>query len=78
MKATGVHNRTIRGLVLAGGDGRRLQSYIQEVKGETLPKQFVNFVGRQSMVEQTYRRVELLIPADQILTVVTRQHLLRK
>jgi mannose-1-phosphate guanylyltransferase len=28
------------------------------------------------MVEQTFRRVERLIPAHQILTVVTRQHLL--
>lgn len=28
------------------------------------------------MVEQTFRRVERLIPADQIFTVVTRQHLL--
>jgi mannose-1-phosphate guanylyltransferase len=75
MEATGFDSRAIRGLVLAGGDGRRLQPYIQEVKGEKLPKQFVNFVGRHSMVEQTFRRVELLIPADQILTVVTRQHL---
>ena len=76
MEATGFNSKLIRGLVLAGGDGRRLQSYIQEVKGNKLPKQFVNFVGQQSMVEQTFRRVERLIPADQILTVVTRQHLL--
>ena len=76
MEATGFDNRLIRGLVLAGGDGRRLQPYVQEIRGETLPKQFVNFVGRHSMVEQTFRRVERLIPPDQILTVVTRQHLL--
>jgi mannose-1-phosphate guanylyltransferase len=76
MEAIGFDSRTIRGLVLAGGDGRRLQPYIQEVKGKKLPKQFVNFVGKHSMVEQTFRRVERLIPADQILTVITRQHLL--
>src|SRR5512144_2384497 len=75
MEATGLHSK-VRGLILAGGDGRRLQSYIQAVKGNKLPKQFVNFVGHQSMVEQTFRRVERLIPADQIFTVVTRQHLM--
>ena len=76
MEATGFDSRNIRGLVLAGGDGRRLQPYIQEVKGKPLPKQFVNLVGRYSLVEQTFHRVERLIPANQILTVVNRQHLL--
>ncbi len=76
MNSTVYDSRLIRGLVLAGGDGRRLQPYIEELKGEKLPKQFVNFVGRRSMVEHTFHRVERLIPANQILTVVSRQHLL--
>jgi len=75
MNATGCDSRLLHGLVLAGGDGRRLEPYIKELKGQKLPKQFVNFIGRHSMVEQTFRRVERLIPADQILTVVSRQHL---
>lgn len=75
MSATGNDSRLLHGLVLAGGDGRRLEAYIEELKGEKLPKQFVNFVGRHSMVEQAFYRVERLIPADQILTVISRSHL---
>lgn len=76
MNITGYDSKLLHGLVLAGGDGRRLEPYIEELKGEKLPKQFVNFIGRHSMVEQTFHRVERLIPTDQILTVVSRQHLL--
>jgi mannose-1-phosphate guanylyltransferase len=75
MNATGYDSKLIHGLVLAGGDGRRLEPYIEELKGEKLPKQFVNFVGRHSMVEQTFHRVEKLIPVNQILTVISRSHL---
>ena len=63
------------GLVLAAGDGRRLQPYIRETRGTDLPKQYVNFVGRRSMLEHTYRRCQLLIPARRVLTIVSKQHL---
>ncbi|MGZ8476450.1 MAG: sugar phosphate nucleotidyltransferase [Candidatus Binatia bacterium] len=63
------------GLVLAAGDGKRLQPYIRETRGTDLPKQFVNFVGRHSMLEHTYRRSQLLIPARRVLTIVSKQHL---
>ncbi len=63
------------GLVLAAGDGRRLQPYIRETRGTDLPKQYVNFVGRHSMLEHTYRRCQLLIPARRVLTIVSKQHL---
>jgi mannose-1-phosphate guanylyltransferase len=61
--------------VLAGGDGKRLQDYIRIARGEDLPKQYVNFVGRRSMLEHTFDRVERLISARQIVTVVSKQHL---
>jgi mannose-1-phosphate guanylyltransferase len=63
------------GLVLAGGDGKRLQSHIRQAKGIDLPKQYVNFVGRRSMLEHTFERAEKLIPARQILTIIGRHHL---
>lgn len=63
------------GLILAAGDGRRLQNYVRQVRGEDLPKQYVNFIGRRSMLEHTYDRVEKVIPANQIVTVVSKQHL---
>jgi mannose-1-phosphate guanylyltransferase len=61
--------------VLAGGDGKRLQDYIRNARGEDLPKQYVNFVGRRSMLEHTFDRAQRLIPSRQIVTVVSRQHL---
>ena len=75
MNATGLDGRLLRGLILAGGEGRRLQSYVRQLRGKELPKQYVNFVGRRSMLEQTFHRAEKLIPAEQIFTVVSRQHL---
>ncbi|MFZ5875448.1 MAG: sugar phosphate nucleotidyltransferase [Nitrospirota bacterium] len=63
------------GVVLAGGDGWRLQSFIRRVRGGILPKQYVNFVGTRSMLEHTFHRVERLIPADRLFTVVSRDHL---
>ena len=63
------------GLVLAAGDGKRLQSYIRRTRGDNLPKQFIRFTGDLSMLEQTYRRAERLIRSDQILTIVGKHHL---
>jgi mannose-1-phosphate guanylyltransferase len=62
------------GLVLAAGDGRRLQDHVAEVKGKQLPKQFVNFIGRRSMLEHTFDRAERLIDAERLITIVTRHH----
>ena len=64
------------GLVLAGGEGKRLQDYVQELRGECLPKQYVNFIGTRSMLEHTLDRAERLIPRRRVLTVVTEHHLL--
>jgi mannose-1-phosphate guanylyltransferase len=75
INATGLDGMLLRGLVLAGGEGRRLQSYVQQLRGEELPKQYINFIGRRSMLEHTFHRVEKLIPAGRILTVVSRPHL---
>ena len=72
---TGLDRSLLWGLVLAGGDGKRLQSYVQQLKGERLPKQFVNFIGQRSMLEHTFQRAEKLIPSEQILTIVSKQHL---
>jgi mannose-1-phosphate guanylyltransferase len=73
--AKGLDGRLLWGVVLAGGEGRRLRSYVQQLRGEELPKQYVNFVGRRSMLEHTFHRAEKLIPAGRILTVVSRPHL---
>ena len=73
------HDRAVNpplwGLVLAAGDGKRLQSFIRETHGESLPKQYVNFFGRGSMLEHTFERAQKLIPPRQILTIIAKQHL---
>jgi len=77
MDTTNVDDRLLHGIVLAAGEGKRLQPYVQEIRGEALPKQYVNLIGRRSMLEHTFHRAEKLIPAEQIFTVVSRRHLLR-
>lgn len=63
------------GIVLAGGEGRRLRSFVHRVRGDVLPKQYVNLIGTRSMLEHTFHRVERLIPAERLFTVVSRDHL---
>jgi mannose-1-phosphate guanylyltransferase len=63
------------GIVLAAGEGTRLRRYVQQLHGKNLPKQYVNFVGRRSMLEHTFDRAERLIPARRLFTVISRNHL---
>jgi mannose-1-phosphate guanylyltransferase len=63
------------GVILAGGDGRRLQAFIRARFGCDRPKQYCTFLGTQSMLRQTIRRAEHLIPPERLLTVITRPHL---
>lgn len=63
------------GLVLAAGNGERLRAYVRHLRGEALPKQYVNFTGTRSMLQHTFGRAEKLIAREQILTVVSKDHL---
>ncbi|MGH7772540.1 MAG: sugar phosphate nucleotidyltransferase [Candidatus Binatia bacterium] len=63
------------GIVLAGGEGERLRPFINQLGRDSLPKQYVNFIGTRSMLEDTFRRAENLIPRERIFTVVSRDHL---
>src|SRR5262245_13952897 len=56
-------------IVLAGGEGKRLQPFIKSLGKGTLPKQYVNFIGSRSMLEHTLDRAEKLMPAARVLTV---------
>lgn len=70
-----LRSSSLWGLVLAAGDGKRLQSYIRHTRGADLPKQYINLVGPRSMLEHTFDRAEQLIPPKRILTVVGQHHL---
>src|SRR5215471_7657076 len=63
------------GLILAGGDGQRLQPLIKAWYGHARPKQYCTFFGGHSLLRQTLARVERLIPAVRLLTVVTQAHM---
>jgi len=68
-------NATRCGVVLAAGEGRRLQPLVRRLRGDDLPKQYVRFIGRRSMLEHTFDRIEKLIPREHIFTVVSPDHL---
>jgi mannose-1-phosphate guanylyltransferase len=63
------------GLILAGGDGQRLRPLIKAWYGHARPKQYCTFFGGHSLLRQTLARVEHLIPAARLLTVVTQAHM---
>jgi mannose-1-phosphate guanylyltransferase len=62
------------GVVLAGGDGVRLRRLTRFIYGDDRPKQFCQFLGDATLLEQARRRAERNIPADQILFALTRAH----
>ncbi len=63
------------GIVLAAGEGNRLRSFVQHLRGYALPKQYVNFIGKRSMLEHTFSRAQKMIPAERLFTVVSQSHL---
>jgi hypothetical protein len=61
-------------IVLAGGDGVRLQPLTRRLYGEPRPKQFAALIGTRSLLRQTLDRVALSIPPQQTVVVTRRAH----
>ena len=61
-------------VILAGGDGTRLQSMTRAITGDSRPKQFVPVIGGSTLLNQTRRRVALSIEPSRTLVVVTKKH----
>ncbi len=61
-------------VILAGGDGTRLQSMTRSITGDNRPKQFVPVIGGQTLLEQTRRRVSRSVLPHQTFIVVTQKH----
>jgi mannose-1-phosphate guanylyltransferase len=61
-------------VILAGGDGVRLSSFTRKVFGYHVPKQFCPLFDGETMLERTMRRVALVVPPAQTLTVLNRVH----
>ena len=62
------------GIILAGGEGKRLQDFIRKRYGGERPKQYSAIIGKRSMLRHTLDRVEKIIPAKQLQIVVDRKH----
>jgi mannose-1-phosphate guanylyltransferase len=63
------------GIVLAGGEGKRLQPFIRACLGCERPKQYCAFIHNRSMLRHTIQRTERIIPPERLLTVVIHPHL---
>lgn len=62
-------------LVLAGGDGTRLQGLTRQLTGSPIPKQYCRILGDRSLLEATLDRLAPLAPPARTLAVVNRSHL---
>jgi mannose-1-phosphate guanylyltransferase len=69
------NNKHLWGIVLAGGNGKRLENYICSRFGTSVPKQYCAFHGTRSMLSHTLSRVELLVPRDHIFVTIQYEHL---
>lgn len=62
------------GVVLAGGEGKRLQSLTRRICGDERPKQFCSLFGTRTLLGQTLHRAEKAISPDQIFVVLADHH----
>jgi mannose-1-phosphate guanylyltransferase len=72
--ATGALSNRVA-LLLAGGDGRRLQELTSEITGSPIPKQYCRLLKGVSLLEATISRVRLFAPLDRISVVINADHL---
>lgn len=72
MTRTDIDNRWA--VVLAGGDGQRMEAFIRRWLGHPRPKQYCAFSGRRTMLEHTLDRARRSVPAARIVTVINADH----
>jgi mannose-1-phosphate guanylyltransferase len=51
-------------VILAGGQRRRLESFVRAIFGENRPKQFSSIIGTRSMLRHTWDRARRLVASD--------------
>jgi mannose-1-phosphate guanylyltransferase len=61
-------------VLLAGGDGTRLQSLTRKITGDLRPKQFCRVFGDRSLLGHTRERLRPVFRDDRTMFVVTRNH----
>ncbi|MFI5361814.1 MAG: sugar phosphate nucleotidyltransferase [Elusimicrobiota bacterium] len=61
-------------VVLAGGDGRRMEAFIRRWLGHPRPKQYCAFSGGRTMLEHTLDRARGAVSPARIVTVINTDH----
>ena len=61
-------------VVLAGGDGQRMEAFIRRWLGHPRPKQYCAFSGRRTMLEHTLDRARSVVASSRIVTVINSDH----
>lgn len=75
MTQTSPHSaKNLWALVLAAGEGSRLQALTTKPCGTAVPKQFCSLNGGRTLLEEATARAAGLIPRERICTIVAQQH----
>jgi len=61
-------------IVLAGGDGIRLQDLTRKIDGDSRPKQFSRIFGDRSLLSHTRDRLKPIFGDNRLMFVVTKDH----
>jgi mannose-1-phosphate guanylyltransferase len=61
-------------LVLAAGEGSRLQALTMTASGVAIPKQFCSMGGNASLLDAALRRARSVAPAERTSTILAEQH----
>ena len=61
-------------MVLAGGEGSRLQGLTRNVHGVVVPKQFCSLQGGPSLLQEALQRAATVASMQRVGTVVAAQH----
>src|ERR1700692_3694639 len=69
-----IHDSHRWGVILAGGDGKRLLPLTRRITGDDRPKQFCALTGAETLLKQTRRRAARMISGSQTLLLLTRTH----
>lgn len=63
-------NHNLYALILAGGAGSRFWPFSRELE----PKQFINIIGNESLLQSTISRLDGLVKADKIYIITNRSY----